>query len=175
MGITWHRGKIEMKLVKYLSFLVAAIVAHEMVYAGSEDIQDPFAVAMHEGSIQRMGTDDDTELSISIKVTNLDTGLRIEEWETLTSVTPFQVTVTTNGLDCAGQFVVTALGAPGAPPAVLVQAVPFIIGPAVGSNSVSGEPLDSGGDNDWKISASCNGDDPVEHDFDFFEFFVLLP
>src|SRR2546425_9748162 len=84
-------------------------------------------------------------LRISIEVTNLDTGMPIKRRDTLTAVTPFQVTVTTNGIDCAGQFVVTALGDPsvGAPPSVLVQFIPFIIGPAVGNNSASGEPLDS--------------------------------
>jgi hypothetical protein len=63
--------------------------------------------------------------------------------------------------NCAGQFVVTALGAPGAPPSVLVQFQAFIIGPAVGTNSVAGGVLTSNGipgdENDWKISASCNG------------------
>ena len=52
---------------------------------------------------------------------------------------------------------VTALGIPTVPPWVLVQFVPFIVGPFVGNNAVTGAALDSGLRNDWKISASCNG------------------
>ena len=73
----------------------------------------------------------------------------------------FSITVTTNGVKCAGQFVVSALGGPGNAPAVLVQVVPFIIGPATGGNSVESTSLSAGvlpsGKNDFKVSASCNG------------------
>jgi|GEM_PF-6342036 len=81
--------------------------------------------------------------------------------------TSFQVEVINYGADCAGQFVVTALGDPnlGAPPSALVQFVSYIIGPSVDSNSATGVPLVAsiGGlddFNDWKITASCNGAEP---------------
>src|SRR5262245_11356436 len=98
---------------------------------------------------------------IRIAVVNLDAGRMVRDHETIPAGTDVQVTVTTNGVDCAGQFVVTALGAPGAPPATLVQVVPFVLGPGVGSNAVTGSPLDAGvvptGRNDFKVSATCNG------------------
>jgi hypothetical protein len=112
---------------------------------------------------------------ITIDVRDFNTGEPIRRGETLTEITDFQVTITTAGVDCAGQFVVTALGAPGVPPSVVVQAVAFVIGPAVGSNSLSGSPLDSGLQNDWKITASCNGAERLQRDFDFFEFFAEVP
>ena len=114
-------------------------------------------------------------LKIDIVVMNLATGEPIHRGETLTSVTPFQITVTTNDVDCAGQFVVTALGAPGAPPSVLVEIRSFIIGPDRGTNTFSGQVLDSAIRNDWKVSASCNGAQPKEVAFDSFEFFVEVP
>ena len=88
--------------------------------------------------------------------------------------TVFQVKVATNGVDCAGQFVVTALGAPGAPPSVLVQVVPFITGPALGQNAAIGAPLTAAGPgNAFKISASCNGARDGEHSFGFTDFKVV--
>jgi hypothetical protein len=69
--------------------------------------------------------------------------------------------------------VVTALGASGAPPSVLVQSVPFIIGPAVGSNEATGAVLQAAGvDNDWKVTASCNGARRGQIAFAFHEFLV---
>jgi hypothetical protein len=110
-------------------------------------------------------------LRLRVTVRNADTGEPIG-WHTPLG-TPFQVTVFTNALDCAGQFVVTALGASGAPPSVLVQVVPFIIGPAVGSNEASGAILEAAGvDNDWKITASCNGASRGQIAFAFHEFLV---
>lgn len=115
---------------------------------------------------------------INIKVTNLDTGMPIKKKDTLFAVTPFQVTVINYEADCAGQFIVTALGDTniGAPPSVIVQAQTFIIGPSVDSNSASGAPLMANfgpdGYNDWKITASCNGVEPFQRSFDSFEFFV---
>jgi hypothetical protein len=83
------------------------------------------------------------------------------------------VTVTTNGIDCAGQFVVTALGAPGAPPSVLVQFIAFIVGPAFGSNDATGFILvAAGNENNFKITASCNGSRRSERAFAFSEFWV---
>jgi hypothetical protein len=65
------------------------------------------------------------------------------------------------------------LGATGAPPSVLVRFVPFIVGPAVATNQVTGEILQAVGiDNAWKISASCNGAERGQFAFDSREFFV---
>jgi len=80
-----------------------------------------------------------TSPTISITVQDVTTGQQISNGETVAAGDQFQATVTTtNNIDCAGQFVVTAVGAPGAPPEVLVQIVPFIIGPASGGDSVTG-------------------------------------
>jgi hypothetical protein len=119
--------------------------------------------------------------NIWIQVTDFDTGMPIKRNKTLNEVITFQVTVTNYGADCTGQFIVTALGDPaqGAPPTAAVQTWFFNIGPSMGSNSSSSEPLISSvlpdGFNDWKISASCNGAAPHQRSFDFFEFFVELP
>jgi hypothetical protein len=113
---------------------------------------------------------------LAVEVVNLSTGLPLRHGESLPPLTQFQVRVRTlNSVDCAGQFVVTAVGATPAPPSVLVQAVPFIVGPAVGSNVATGFALDGGLENLWKVSASCNGAAPRSHDFDFFEFGVGSP
>lgn len=110
-------------------------------------------------------------LRLRVTVRNADTGERIG-WHTPLG-TPFQVTVSTNDVDCAGQFVVTALGASSAPPSVLVQVVPFIIGPAVGSNEVTGGILEAAGvDNDWKVTASCTGARRGQIAFALHEFLV---
>jgi len=113
-----------------------------------------------------------SNLKISITVTNLATGQPLASRETVAAGTPFQVTVSANGIDCVGQFVVSALGAPGSLPSVLVQFVPFIIdgSDAAGSTLVAGA-LPSGG-NDFKVSASCNGADPKSFSHEDFEFFV---
>lgn len=117
-----------------------------------------------------------TPLEVAISVKDVTTGKRIRSGQTLTSSDNFQVTVSTNNVDCAGQFVVTALGAPGAPPSVLVQIVPYIIGPNSGGNTVSGGILTAGvlpsGYNDWKISTSCNGARGGQFAFGHVEFFV---
>lgn len=111
-----------------------------------------------------------------IQVTNLDTGEPIRQRDTVDAGTPFDVTINTNGVDCAGQFVVSAIGAPGNPPSVLVQIESFIIGPAEGSNSFTADPLNASvlpeGYNNWKISVSCNGAKKRQHDYDFFEFYA---
>ena len=110
-----------------------------------------------------------SNLKISITVTNLGTGQALSSRETVAAGTPFQVTVASNGVHCAGQLVVTALGADTLQPA-LVQSVPFVIdGPAV-----SGSPLVAGvlpsGNNDFKVSASCNGAASKSFGYDEFEF-----
>jgi len=110
------------------------------------------------------------KLKIEIQVTNLATGQPISSGDRLTGVFPFQVSVRSDRVPCAGQWAVSALGAPGAPPAVLVQVVPFIIDPTVGP--ATGGIINSSISNDYKITASCNGAEPRQHDFDFFEFFV---
>jgi hypothetical protein len=115
---------------------------------------------------------------ISISVMDLTTGQPLAVGQTVAAGDLFQVTVTSNGGgDCAGQFVVTALGAPGFPPAALVQVMPFIVGAATGNNSAVGGVLTANAlgtaANDWKISASCNNAGFGQFDFDRFEFFAL--
>jgi len=120
---------------------------------------------------------DATRLKIVIGVVDATTNRPIKSGDTIPAGHLFQVTVASNGIDCAGQLLVSALGAPAAPPSVLVQTVPFIVGPAVGGNTATGAPLTAnplgpGIANDWKISASCNGAEPKDIDFDHFELFV---
>jgi len=116
---------------------------------------------------------------LTITVSDLTTGQPIARRQTVMAGDAFQVTVSTDGSDCAGQFVVTALGAPGAPPSALVQSLPYIVGTSVGSNSVTGSTLTAGvlanGTNDWKISTSCNGAGTHEFAFGTFEFFAKEP
>jgi hypothetical protein len=112
---------------------------------------------------------------IAISVMDLTTAKSILSGTTIPAGDEFQVTVTgAPQFNCAGQFVVTALGGAGAPPSALVQVVPFIIGPAVGAASASGGVLTSNGapgdENDWKISASCNGSNTNSFAFTQFEF-----
>ena len=115
-------------------------------------------------------------LFISLQVMDLTTGKVIKPGQTVTAGDQFQVIVTTNNINCAGQFVVTALGAPGAPPSVLVQVVPYIVGPFGGSNSASGEVLTanglSGGKNNWKVTTTCNGAVPGQFAANATEFFA---
>jgi len=116
---------------------------------------------------------------LSISVSDLTTGQPIAREQTVTAGDAFQVTVSTSGIDCAGQFVVTALGASGAPSSALVQFLPYIVGPSVGGNSVTGGALTAGvlvnGTNDWKISTSCNAADTHQFAFSTFEFFAKEP
>jgi hypothetical protein len=110
-----------------------------------------------------------------ISVQDLTTGQPIRHGETIHSVDTIQVTVTTIGIDCAGEIAITALGTTGAPPEVGVVSSPFTIGPAT-SNSFSLSPFYVGvlanGTNDWKISTSCNGATRGQFYFERFEFFV---
>jgi hypothetical protein len=116
---------------------------------------------------------------IAITVQDSTTGQPISSGSTITAGDEFQVTVTgTPEFNCAGQFIVTALGAPGNPPSVLVQSVPFIIGPASGNSAVGGTLSSNGtpGDeNDWKISASCNGATQNSFASGTFEFLSAVP
>jgi hypothetical protein len=98
---------------------------------------------------------------IVVTVQDITTGKPIHQGETIVAGDQFQATVTVlNNVDCAGQLVLTALGAPGNPPSVIVQSFLFIIGPASGGDSATGGILTSNGTpghpNDWKVSASCN-------------------
>jgi hypothetical protein len=136
------------------------------------------SVALQAGTLlhlPRAEADANPRPRVRVTVTDLATGEPIKDGDTLTSQTTYEVTVTTTGGDCAGQLAVTALGAAPAPPSVLVQVAPFIIGPAVGGNSVTGFPLVSTLQNDWKISASCHGATKNDFDFASFEFFVDVP
>jgi hypothetical protein len=116
---------------------------------------------------------------LKITVSDLTTGQLIAPEQTVTAGDTFQVTASTGGTDCAGQFVVTALGASGAPPSVLVQFLPYIVGASVGSNSVTGGTLTASvlaiGTNDWKISTSCNAAATHQFAFSSFEFFAKEP
>lgn len=112
---------------------------------------------------------------IAISVMDLTAEKSILPGTTIPAGDQFQVTVTgAPQFNCAGQFVVTALGGAGAPPSALVQVVPFIIGPFGGDNSATGGILTSNGatgdENDWKISASCNGSNTNSFAFSQFEF-----
>lgn len=112
---------------------------------------------------------------IQISVQNLDASAPIKNHSVVPGGTHFQVRVSTNGVDCAGAFVVTAAGAPGNPPSVLVNVVPFIIGPFIGPPATSTEMLAGvrpDGRNDFKISATCAGAAPNQFAHDQFEFFV---
>jgi hypothetical protein len=118
--------------------------------------------------------------SIAISVKDLTTGKNIVSGSTIMAGDEFQVTVTgMPEFNCAGQLVVTALGAATAPPSVLVQLQSFIIGPAVGQNSTSGAVLTSNGspghENDWKVSASCNGANTNSFASGKFEFLSAAP
>jgi hypothetical protein len=118
--------------------------------------------------------------SIGISVEDVTTDKQIVNGGTITAGDQFQVTVTgAPQFNCAGQFVVTAIGAAGAPPSALVQNQPFIIGPAVGTTTTTGGVLTSNGvvgeENDWKVSASCNGPNFNSFAFSSFEFLSAAP
>jgi hypothetical protein len=125
------------------------------------------------GTISGSNTNRSTTGYISIQVKDLSTGKNIPNNSNVPDGTPFQVTVTTNNVNCAGQFVVTALGAPTAPPSVLVQILPYIVGPFGGSNSASGSPLAAGGSgNIFKVSTTCDGAARSQFATAHFQFFV---
>jgi hypothetical protein len=113
---------------------------------------------------------------LAISVMDLTTGQLVLQGRPIPSGHQVQVTVAASGGDCAGQYVVSALGAPGNPPAVLVQFAPFIMQPAGGTTAITGDVMTlgvvPGGGNDFKISASCNGASPTHFAFSHFEFFV---
>ena len=112
--------------------------------------------------------------TLAITVMDLTAGQTVKPNHGIAAGHQFQVTVTGNGVNCAGQYVVSALGTSSPPPPVLVQVVPFVVGPAGAGNSVTGEVLTAGtlpnGTNEWKISASCNGARGHQFAFDRFEF-----
>jgi hypothetical protein len=114
------------------------------------------------------------KIVLSVTAFDITANQPIAKGQTVRAGHQFAVTVTTNGIDCAGQFVVSARGAAGGVPAVLVQAIPYVIGPASGTNSASGPGLTasvlSSGKNDFKISASCNGGANSQFGFGSFEF-----
>jgi hypothetical protein len=111
---------------------------------------------------------------LALTVEDLTTGQPISSGEIVANMDKFDVTVTTtNGIDCAGQWIVTALGAPGFPPSVPVQVHAFVIGPGTHTPSVTGAPLTANGvPNDWKISASCNAAEAGQFVEATVEFFV---
>jgi hypothetical protein len=120
-------------------------------------------------------TQEDEPLKTTISIQDLTTGKPITNHETIHAVDTIQVTVTTNGVNCAGQIAITALGTTGAPPEVGVVSAPFTIGPAT-SDSFTLSPFYVGvlpnGTNDWKISTSCNGAVRGQFYFEAFEFYV---
>ena len=129
---------------------------------------------------QAVGAHDGKHPKLSIKIINLSQGGQIKHRETLNTTDQFRVQVKTNGIDCAGQYVVTAIGAPGNPPSVLVTARTFTLGPFVGSNSYTGPLILTASvvpetlKNVWKISASCNASGNKHEYFAFVEFYVDL-
>ena len=101
--------------------------------------------------------------------------------QTIHSQTPTIAITVTSNFNCSGQFALTALGAPGFPPAVGIITSPglFTIGPAVvppygPGDSVTTSPITLGvlpnGTNAFKISASCNGAPNGQFAFAVFEF-----
>jgi hypothetical protein len=60
-------------------------------------------------------TQEDTPLRTAISVQDLTTGQPIRDGETIHAVDNIQVTVTTNGVNCAGQVAVTSWAATGTP------------------------------------------------------------
>ena len=117
---------------------------------------------------------------LQISVFNVTTGQDVPSGAVITQGDVFHVTVTLMpGVNCAGQYVVTAIGVAPAPPSAMVQSMAFILGPAVGSSSVTGGDLDAGtlpnGKNDYKVSASCNAAPRNAIGFARFEFFVKTP
>jgi hypothetical protein len=162
-------------LAQCATLLALAACSDEAPIAPAEPVEEieeaPAMLSVHGDAPFQLSDHRARHLRLRVTVRNADTGEQIG-WRTPLG-TPFQVTVSTNDVDCAGQFVVTALGSSGAPPSVLVQAVPFIIGPGVGSNAVTGAILQAAGvDNDWKVTASCNGAKRGQIAFAFHEFLV---
>ena len=151
-----------MNMKKLVAVLVVAVIASG-VGLGAWLLQPESAAALPPTS------------KINLRVTRTDTWAAIRQNQIIKEAVTFQVEVVGNGADCAGQIVVTALGTGGAPPSVLVQLVPFLVGPAVGSDSATAFPLASPTDNDWKVSASCHGAKKKQIDFARFEFFVDVP
>lgn len=115
------------------------------------------------------------KIQLTLTVMDLTANKPIKQSETVPAGHQFNVTVSTNDIDCAGQFAVTALGAPGAPPEAGVQALAYVIGPSSGSNSATGQTLTvthpPSGKNDFKISATCNGAVKRQFGVKTFEFY----
>jgi hypothetical protein len=110
--------------------------------------------------------------ALTITVEDLTTGKPIAQKAHVPPSDSFQVTVTdTADVSCAGQFAVTALGTPSAPPEVLVQYGQYVLGPSGSGSSSSGTPLTGSSNNDWKISATCNGAKKNQFAAASFEFF----
>lgn len=155
----WKRGEIK-------SFFAIAII----IIVSGLFLQTPL--------VAQAGGGNSPKLKLKITVTNLDTGQVIGQRATINNNTPIQVSVKTNGINCAGAFVLSARGdtSTGAPPVVIYQSVPIIIGPAIGDNTATGETHIAtdweGGFQNYKVSAVCNGFRTKQFDSDFFEFFV---
>lgn len=134
------------------------------------------------------GTENETVESFSVKslpslrlgitVQNLDLDQRIWPGETLSMGTNFQATIEGSGVDCVGDWLISAVGDSnvGAPPSVPVARGPMQLGPAAGTNSMTLPVLFAGvtadGTNNWKVSAYCNGAEKGQIAFESFEFFV---
>ena len=116
------------------------------------------------------------KIQLTVTVVDQTAGEPLKQGETVPPGHMFNVTVTTNDIDCAGQLAVTALGAAGAPPEVGVQTFGYVIGPNSGGNSANGATLMTGHPpgrkNDFKISATCNGVVKRQFVFKTFEFYV---
>ena len=99
-----------------------------------------------------------TSLELQVLVKNATTDSVIADQAKIPAGTPYQVTVTTNEVDCAGAFVISGPGTSGG--VALLAAQGFEIGPAAGLNSVSSSILtaDVTADGDTvKVSATCHG------------------
>ena len=132
-----------------------------------------FSLVLAVTAVWTQDRPENAPLKVTVTVQDVTTGQPISNGEVLHATDNFQVTVTTNGINCIGNFLVTAENTTGE---IGSQEVFYIIGPASGSDSASGSILNAfvlpNGTNDWKISNACNGAVPHQFSLSRFEFFV---
>ncbi len=118
------------------------------------------------------------ELNIKITVHDITTKTRLTNGQNVSAGDKIKVTIHTNGIDCTGSYIVTSLSPNPPPPLIVQQFDTFTIGPNSPArlNHFTGPAITlSGlttGQDDWKISASCNGLGVGQFAFSQFEFFV---
>ena len=117
--------------------------------------------------------------AITITVQDLTTGQPITNGETLTATDTVQVWIsmpTTSTLNCAGELIVTQSGPPTNPAPQVAQNYIYFLGPAYGFFNVGFTAfptfVQSNGKEDYKVSASCDGEANGSFKFAHFEFHV---